>query len=94
MATVRISVNTDAETKQNAERVFEAIGLNMTTAINVFLKKSIQYKGIPFELCAEIPNDTTLAALKEGDERACDPDRKGYDSVEELMKALNNEIQD
>lgn len=41
-ATAKINVNTDPKTKQEAEKVFEAIGMNMTTAINVFLKKAIQ----------------------------------------------------
>lgn len=62
--TAKINVNTAPETKRAAEALFEAIGMNMTTAINVFLKKAIQYKGSPFDVCVEIPNDVTVAALE------------------------------
>jgi addiction module RelB/DinJ family antitoxin len=48
--TAKINVNTAPETKRAAEALFEAIGMNMTTAINVFLKKAIQYKGSPFDV--------------------------------------------
>lgn len=88
MAMAKINVNTDAETKRAAEDVFNALGMNMTTAINVFLKKSIQHKGIPFDVCLEIPNATTLAAFKEAEEIMAKPDRKGYKSIEELKAAL------
>lgn len=67
MALVKICVTTNAETKQAAEKVFEEIGMNITTAINIFLKKAIQYKGIPFDVCVEIPNKTTLETVEEGE---------------------------
>ncbi len=88
-ATAKINVNTDPETKQAAEQIFEAIGMNMTTAINVFLKKAIQYKGIPFDVCIEIPNDVTIAAMEEGDRILKDPNRVSYKSVAELRAALD-----
>lgn len=87
-ATAKININTDPETKQAAELIFEALGMNMTTAINIFLKKSIQYRGIPFDVCIEIPNEVTLAALAEGDRILADPNRVSYKSVEELKAAL------
>ena len=89
MNTVKINVCTDAETKRAAETIFEAVGLNMSAAINVFLKKTIQYKGIPFDVCMEIPNDVTVAAMEEGEKILADPNRKSYKSVEELRAALN-----
>lgn len=88
MSTAKINVNTDLETKKAAEKVFEACGLNMTTAINVFLKKAIQYRGIPFDVCVDVPNEETLAAMEEGDKILSDPNRKSYKSVEDLRKAL------
>lgn len=89
MALAKINVNTDVETKQAAEKVFEAIGMNMTTAINVFLKKAIQYKGIPFDVCVEIPNKTTLEAFEEGEKILADPNRKTYKSASELRAAMD-----
>lgn len=89
MALAKINVNTDPETKQEAEKIFEAIGMNMTTAINVFLKKAIQYKGIPFDVCVETPNEVTVAAIKDGDRILNDPERVSYKNVEELKAALD-----
>lgn len=88
MVVAKININTDAETKKAAEEIFNALGMNMTTAINVFLKKAIQHKGIPFDVCMEIPNQTTLAAFKEAEEILSNPERKGYKSMDELKAAL------
>lgn len=52
MATV--SVNVDDEVKKNAERLFKSMGLNLSTAINVFLRKSLAEGGIPFQLTANV----------------------------------------
>ena len=89
MSAVNINVRTDAKTKKEAEMLFSELGLNMTTAINVFLKKSIQYGGIPFEIRSETPNATTIASFEEGKAILADPNRKGYGSIEELKKALD-----
>lgn len=86
-ATAKINVNTDPQTKREAEKIFDAIGMNMTTAINVFLKKAIQYKGIPFDVCVEIPNAVTEKAIEDSENGN---DVYGpFDSVEALMESLN-----
>lgn len=89
MAIAKININTDLETKQEAEKIFNALGLNMTTAINVFLKKAIQYKGIPFDLTIETPNEVTMAAFDEGERILSSPKRKTYKSIDELRAALD-----
>ena len=49
-----------------AEKIFEELGLNMTTAINIFLRQTIRENGIPFELTLNTPNRVTMAAIEEG----------------------------
>lgn len=49
----QISLRVDDEVKRNAERTLEEIGLSMSTAINVFLKKVARENRIPFELNAD-----------------------------------------
>lgn len=89
MANAKININTDLETKQAAEKVFSELGMNMTTAINVFLKKAIQYKGIPFDVCIETPNATTIAALEEYEEMKKNPDvYKRYPNFEAALKEV------
>ena len=49
----QISIRVDDEVKRNAEEIFDAIGLSMSTAINVFLKTVARENRIPFELTAD-----------------------------------------
>ena len=48
-----INIRVDSDIKVKAQDVFSALGLDMTTAINLFLRQAIRKKGIPFELVAE-----------------------------------------
>lgn len=50
MATVKINICTDEKTKEQAEVILTELGLNMTAAMNMYLKKIIAEGGIPFEL--------------------------------------------
>lgn len=66
MATTNLNIRTDKAIKDQAEIIFNELGLNMTTAINIFLKAVIRDQGIPFELKLEVPNDSTVASIEEG----------------------------
>ncbi len=59
----------------------------MSTALNMFLRYSVRYGGIPFELRIEKPNKTTLSAIDD-----VNNDRnmsKTFDSIDELIDDLN-----
>lgn len=88
MSTTNLNIRTDKEIKEQAEYIFSELGLNMTTAINVFLRTTIRENGIPFDLKLDTPNATTIAAIKEGRELARDKSVKGYSTMDELKKAL------
>lgn len=49
----QISIRVDDEVKLSAEKTLDDIGLSMSAAINVFLKKVAREKRIPFELSAD-----------------------------------------
>lgn len=51
--TVMISANIESETKRKAEQIFERLGLNLTTAINVFMKAVVKANGIPFPITTD-----------------------------------------
>jgi addiction module RelB/DinJ family antitoxin len=55
MAETRLSVRIDSATKQSAESVFNALGMTMSTGINIFLTRVAQSRSIPFAL--EITDD-------------------------------------
>ena len=88
MATTNLNIRTDKEIKEAAEKIYSSLGLNMTTAINMFLRASIRESGIPFDLKLDIPNDETIKAIEEGIMIAKDNKVRAYDNMDDLRKAL------
>lgn len=84
MAKAKICVTVDEDTIKEAEKIFMAVGLTLNIAVNVFLKKSIQCGGLPFDVCMETPNAATIAALDESDALLANTKSKAYNSVKEL----------
>ena len=80
--------------KREASRTFERVGLDLSSAITIFLKKAVRVGGIPFAVTGkpEIPEET-LAALAEARALEADPAAKRYDDVDELMADLREEPQ-
>ena len=89
MATTNLNIRTDKAIKDQAEQIFNELGLNMTTAINMFLRSTIREHGIPFKLKLDTPNETTIAAINEGRKMAADPSSPRYSDIESLKKALD-----
>ncbi len=87
MGTTNINIRVDSEVKQKAEAIFNELGLNMSTAMNMFLRYSIRYGGIPFDLRLDLPNEETQAAIDDVNKNR--NMSKTFDSVEALMKDLN-----
>lgn len=86
MATTNINVRIDTELKQSAEALFSDLGLNMSSAITMFLKSAVSHDGIPFEVKRMAPNTETIAALAEYDEMKKNPGSyKRYESFDALM---------
>ena len=50
MASANINVRTDAELKAQAQQIFETIGLDLSTAVNLFLKQTVRVNNLPFQL--------------------------------------------
>ena len=68
MSTVNMSIRIDKELKKQADAMFSDMGLNMTTAMNMFLRQVVRQGRIPFEIATDIPNADTIAAIKEMDD--------------------------
>ncbi|EGG92092.1 hypothetical protein HMPREF0491_00119 [Lachnospiraceae oral taxon 107 str. F0167] len=66
MMTTNLNIRIDKDIKEQAEGIFNELGMNMTTAVNIFLRTAIREHGIPFELKLDVPNETTVAAIEEG----------------------------
>lgn len=88
MATTNLNIRIDKDVKDNADKIFAELGLNMTTAVNMFLRTTIRENGIPFSLKLDVPNEVTAAAIKEGRRIAADSSVKGYKNMDDLRAAL------
>ena len=88
MSTVKINVCTDAATKAEVERLLADMGLTMTAAINMYLKRILLEGGIPFDVTTRVPNSVTAEAINEGRRIARDKSVPGYNSVAELRAAM------
>ena len=89
MATVNMSIRMDTELKKQADAMLSDMGLNMTTAMNMFLRQVVRQGRIPFEIATDIPNSETLAAMKEVDDMInVKIPAKKYTSTDELFKDL------
>lgn len=89
MSVANLNVRVDRSIKEQSEVIFEKLGINMTSAINMFLRQTIREQGLPFTPTLYSLSTTTLAAIEEGRIIARDKNVKGYGSVEELKKALD-----
>ena len=88
MANAVLQTRIDKATKDEAEQLFESLGLDITTAIRLFLKQAINQRCIPFEI---VPpqrefTDSTLAAIEEAKSLARNPKAKRYSSAKELLE--------
>ncbi len=83
-----LNVRIEKKIKLDSEVIFNKLGLNMTTAINLFLRQTIRNKGIPFELKIDEPNMVTTAAIEEGRLIARDETIKSYNNMKDLRRAL------
>ncbi|MCL1864155.1 MAG: type II toxin-antitoxin system RelB/DinJ family antitoxin [Defluviitaleaceae bacterium] len=87
MATTNLNVRIDADLKKQSEEIFNELGLNMSTALTVFLRQTVRSRGIPFEMRLNIPNEETLAAIQ--DVNMGRNMSRQFHSVKELMEDLD-----
>ena len=88
MASTNFSVRMDSEIKKQCEALYGELGMNLTTAINVFLRQSLRVGGFPFEVRLDQPNKETIAAMLEAERIAKDPSIKHYSNVEDALREL------
>ena len=92
MANANINIRVDADVKAQAQRLFSALGMDLTTAVNVFLRQSIEQGGIPFVIAQKRYNPETELAMQEArDIISRKIDAKRYTSAKELFEELDDE---
>lgn len=88
MATTNVSIRMDTELKAQADELFAELGMNLSTAFNIFVRQSLREGGIPFEIRTDRPNKETIAAMLEAENIAKDPKVKGYTDLDEMFADL------
>ena len=93
--TSSIHIRVEPKVKQEVEAILSNLGMTSTEAINIYLRQIILTSGIPFEIKIPQFSDEMLEAMKEAEEMEKHPENyKSFESVDELMEDLHNEMQD
>ena len=85
MSKTSMSIRLDSEVKEQAQQVFNNLGMDMTTAINIFLRQAIQYQGLPFDVRLD-ENRKLLQVLTDLDQNR--NMSQSFVSVSDLMEDL------
>ena len=86
--TTNVSIRMDADLKTQADALFGELGMNMSTAFNIFVRQAVREGRIPFEISINQPNRDTLAAMLEAERIARDPSVKDYTDMNALFEEL------
>ena len=87
-STTNISIRMDSELKSQADTLFNELGMNISTAFNIFVRQSLREGKIPFDISLNQPNAETVAAMLEAERIAKDPSVKGYTNMDEMFADL------
>ena len=89
MAKIATNISIDEDIKPKAQELLAEFGLDLSTAVNMFLRQMVREKAIPFEIRKDVPNATTLAAIEEVEDMEKHPElSRTYTSVDDLMNDL------
>ena len=90
--TTNISIRMDKNLKEQLEELYAELGMNITTAFNIFARQSVREGRIPFTVSLNRPNADTIAAIEEVKQMEKDPSLgKSYNSVKGMIEELLND---
>ena len=93
MPKVSTNISLDAETKAKAQVLLADLGMDLSTAVNIFLRQMLYEGGIPFSITRDVPNKITLEAMHEAQEMFRSPEKyKKYDDVDSMMEDILGEV--
>ena len=88
--TTNLSIRMDVDLKAQADAFFAELGMNLTTAFNIFVRQSLREGRIPFDISLNYPNRETISAMLEAERIAHDPNVKRYTDLDELFSDLRS----
>ena len=90
MESLTLNVRVDADDKRSFEKFCNSVGINVSTAVNMFIKAVLREQRIPFEVKSGTFDDMILEKLKEA-ESEMDNTKKRY-TVSQITNSMNNII--
>ena len=87
-STTNISIRMDSDLKAQADALFGELGMDLSTAFNIFVRQALREGRIPFNISLNQPNKETIAAMLEAERIAKDPNVKHYTDLDELFEDL------
>lgn len=90
MANTSIQFTTDSVLKAQATALFNQLGMDMSTALNMFLRQCVAADGLPLETEFYSLKPEVLEALNEAKRISHDPTVKSYNNFDELLKELDD----
>ena len=87
-STSNINIQMDSDLKAQADALFGELGMDLSTAFNIFVRQALREGRIPFDISLNQPNKETIAAMLEAERIAKDPSAKGYTDLDELFTNL------
>ena len=92
MPKISTNISIDSDIKLKAQELFADFGLDLSTAINIFLRQSVRENAIPFNITREAPNSDTIAAINEFEEFKKNPSNyKRYFYSSELLDEVRTD---
>ena len=88
VGSTNVSIRMDTDLKMQADALFGELGMNMSTAFNIFVRQAVREGRIPFDISLNQPNRETIAAMLEAERIAKDPSVKGYTDMDALFTEL------
>lgn len=86
MSTTNIYIRMDENLKEEFNKFCSDVGMSMSTAVNIFAKRTVRERKIPFEVSAFEPNQETLEAITELDKMENNPNKyKRYINAKEIF---------
>ena len=89
MSKVNTNISIDPKLKENSIALFSQFGLDLSTAITLFLQQSVREQRIPFEIRMDVPNQTTKEALAEYENMKKDKKKyKRHSSFKDILEEI------
>ena len=93
MSAKNMTIRMDSDVKEQAQKLFAELGMDMTTAINVFLRQAIQHQRFPYDVTLRKPNRETLEAIAEVREMKKHPEKaRSYNNFSELLEEVKADV--